>query len=321
MALGPNVGQRRGGLGGSALDGLVFGVGADYVWVGSMNRVGQFVAKRYRLDALIDTGGQSQVYRARDVVEGDDVAVKILTTGGKSDPELRERMLREAHALAQLGRSAAVRVLDQGFAPDGALATVMELLHGADFDTYLFRLEQGGVHLPVADLVRLMAPIVDTLDRAHAIGIVHRDLKPKNVYIVDTAHGGGVKLLDFGFAKFLRMRSVTAQGMIAGSPSYISPEAWLGEASTLDHRADVYGLAAVMFRALGGRPPFASKDMIELLTAVTTAPRPSLHALRPELPPAIDDWVAQSLAVDRDERFNTVRALFQAFQFACELPK
>ncbi len=281
-----------------------------------MSRIGQVVAKRYRLEGLIDTGGQSEVYRARDLVDGEAVAVKVLTDGGGGDPELRERLLREAHALAQLGRSAAVRVMDQGFAPDGALCTVMELLHGVNFETYLIRLEQGGVRLPVVDLVRLMTPVVDTLDRAHALGIVHRDVKPKNVFVVEPAHGGGVKLLDFGFAKFLRMRSVTAQGMIAGSPSYIAPEQWLGQSATLDGRVDVYGLAAVMFRALTGQPPFLAPDLQQLLVQVTSAPRPSLHALRPDLPHDVDDWVGQALAIAREERFTTVRALLLAFEHA-----
>ena len=146
--------------------------------------------------------------------------------------------------------------------------------------------------------------------------IVHRDMKPKNIFVVDPAHGGGVKLLDFGFAKFLRMRSVTAQGMVAGSPSYIAPEQWLGQGATLDGRVDVYGLAAVMFRALTGRPPFLASDLHELLVLVTSAPRPSLHALRPDLPPAVDDWVEQALAIDREERFSTVRALLLAFAHA-----
>ncbi len=281
-----------------------------------MSRIGQVVAKRYRLEGLIDTGGQSEVYRARDLVDGEAVAVKVLTDGGGGDPELRERLLREAHALAQLGRSAAVRVLDQGFAPDGALCTVMELLHGVNLETYLIRLEQGGVRLPVVDLVRLMTPVVDTLDRAHALGIVHRDVKPKNVFVVEPAHGGGVKLLDFGFAKFLRMRSVTAQGMIAGSPSYIAPEQWLGQSATLDGRVDVYGLAAVIFRALTGQPPFLASDLQQLLVQVTSAPRPSLHALRPDLPADVDDWVGQALAIAREERFATVRALLLAFEHA-----
>ncbi len=281
-----------------------------------MNRVGQVVAGRYRLENLIDKGGQSEVYGARDIVDGDRVAVKVLTDVGARDPELRERMLREAHALANLGRSAAVNVVDQGFAPDGALCMVMELLHGANLEDYLYWIERSGGRLAAADLRRLMEPIVDTLEQAHEMGIVHRDLKPKNVYVVDSAHGGGVRLLDFGFAKFLRMRSVTGVGMVAGSPSYVPPESWLGHSSTLDRRADVYSLAAVMFRALAGRPPFVASDLRGLLTQVTTAPRPSLCAIRPDLPAAMDDWVAQALAIDRDQRFSTVRALFRAFGHA-----
>jgi serine/threonine-protein kinase len=127
---------------------------------------------------------------------------------------------------------------------------------------------------------------------------------------------GSVRLLDFGFAKFLRMRSVTLAGHIAGSPSYIAPECWKETTESLDQRIDVYGLSAVLFRALGGRPPFVGEGVIQIMRLCSTAERPSLHALRPDLPRAVDDWVKAALAIDREERFVSVRASWNALKTA-----
>ena len=127
---------------------------------------------------------------------------------------------------------------------------------------------------------------------------------------------GSVRLLDFGFAKFLRMRSVTLAGHIAGSPSYIAPECWSETTEHLDQRIDVYGLSAVAFRALAGRPPFVGDSVMRIMRQCSSAPRPSLHELRPDLPPAVDDWVSAALAIDREERFMTVRASWRALQAA-----
>jgi serine/threonine-protein kinase len=190
------------------------------------------------------------------------------------------------------------------------MCLVTELLHGRPLDEELDAIEGSGQRADVKWVLWLMGPVVETLDAAHHHGIVHRDLKPANLFVLEGRRG--VRLLDFGFAKFTRLRGLTAADMIAGSPSYIAPEAWLGRHEQLDHRMDVYALAAVIFRCLGGRPPFESDDLAELLRSVTRAPRPSLRALRPELPEAADDWVEQSLAIDPNGRFQTVRALYRA---------
>ncbi|MDX2055843.1 MAG: serine/threonine-protein kinase [Polyangiaceae bacterium] len=273
-------------------------------------RVGEVVAGRYSLLSLIDRGGQGAVYRARDIRGGDEVAVKILGESLVDDPQWRERMFREARALTELVGTAAVRILDQTYTDDGAICIVMELLHGRDFEEYLRGFENEGFLFPVEELVQVMDPIVDTLELAHSRGIVHRDLKPGNLYLADGVEGMEVRLLDFGFAKFLRMPSVTHAGMVAGSPSYIAPESWKGQ--TPDHRVDVYGVGAIVFRALAGSPPFYSTSLGEMLDMVTRVERPSLLALRTDLPVAIDAWVARALCIDRDERYQTVRELWAA---------
>ncbi len=272
------------------------------------DRTGEVIAQRYRLLGHLDRGGQGVVYRALDMKHGDEVAIKILKDASARDVAWRERMMREAHALTVLRGTAAVRVMHQAWADDGSFCLITELLDGKDFEAYLLTLEQSGQRLGLGELIDMLEPVVATLEVAHASGILHRDLKPANLFVLTA---GGVRLLDFGFAKFLRMRSVTQAGLVAGSPSYIAPELWRG-VTDVDHRIDVYSLGAVAFRALSGSPPFSGEGLKEILHRVTTAPRPSLHRLRPDLPPSVDDWVRQALATEPEERFSRVRAMWNA---------
>jgi serine/threonine-protein kinase len=272
------------------------------------NRSGQVIAYRYRLVSELGSGGQGTVYRGIDLRDGDEVAIKVLEPA-LHDVEWRERTFREAHALTVLTGTSAVRVLHQAWTDDGAFCIVMELLHGVDLEKFLKNREVLGTTTNPRDLIQILNPIVQTLEVAHSAGILHRDLKPGNVFILDA---GEVRLLDFGFAKFTRMRPVTQAGMVAGSPSYIAPEIW-GNVSTLDQRIDVYSLGAIIFRALAGTPPFLGEDLSQVLSLATSAPRPSLHRLRPDLPPKIDAWVEQALAISPDERFSTASALYNAF--------
>ena len=276
------------------------------------DRTGQVIADQYTLDALIARGGQSEVYRARRRSDETEVAIKVLSDPLAADAQFRERMLREAQAMANLTGTAAVRLLDQCWTNDGVLCLVMELLRGTDLEHHLEALEARGQRADPQWLLTLLRPIVETLEIAHSQGIVHRDLKPANVFVVDPAAGGGVRLLDFGFAKFARLPGVTEVGFVAGSPSYIPPESWRGNSAAIDRRADVYSLGAVIFRTLGGQPPFAAPELVDLLQLVTTAPRPSLVTLRPDLPAPLDEWVWSALAIEPESRFQSVTALLDA---------
>jgi len=276
-----------------------------------VDRSGEVIGERYHLVSLIDRGGQGAVYRARDLRDRDEVAVKVLSAPELDGAEWRERMFREAHALTVLSGTAAVRVYHQVWTEDGALCLIMELLHGSDFEDYLRAREANGARPSVQDLAPLLEPVVETLEAAHQIGILHRDIKPANIYV---QHDGSVRLLDFGLAKFQRMRSLTLNGFVAGSPNYIAPEGWKGKTQLLDHRIDVYGLAAVIFRALTGKPPFAADDVRDVLLQATRGERPSLYALRPDMRPEVDDWVKQALAIEPADRFTRVRGMWQALK-------
>jgi eukaryotic-like serine/threonine-protein kinase len=280
-------------------------------------RIGELLNGRYRIDSLIGAGGQGVVYRAVDK-DGEAVAIKILRDEIAADPAWRERMFREAQAMASLLGTAAVRVLDQGWTADRAHFLVMELLHGHDLESGLLSIEAGGRRAEPLQLLEILNPVVATLERAHAHGIVHRDLKPANIYLL---LDGEVRLLDFGFAKFTRLPGLTLTGYIAGSPSYIAPEMWLKGSEKIDQRVDVYSLAAVAFRALAGRPPFIGNTLADFYLAATTAPRPRLRDFRDDLPPDVDAWVDQALAIDPDARFENVTALVNALSTALGFPQ
>jgi serine/threonine-protein kinase len=276
-----------------------------------MAALGTIVGRRYTLLQRIGKGGYCVVYRATDLHALEEVAVKILHDGTLRGKGLVERMEREYRVLRELDGTAATRVA--GIYKEGNdVCLVMELLKGRDLDEHLCRLDESSKRPDLPDLVKWLDPVVRTLETAHDRAIVHRDLKPGNIFLVDGPHPVGVRLLDFGLASVGSSSPITDDGMVIGSPSYIAPEVWAGNPRALDHRVDVYSMGAIVFRALTGHAPFPGPGLRDRLEQVTKAERPSLRRLRPDLPPAIDDWTRQVLAIEPAERFSTVRAMWNA---------
>lgn len=275
---------------------------------------GDVVSNRYRILERLGAGAHGVVYRARDLETRGELALKFLGDGKGLDPELCRRMEREAQAMARLRGTSAVYVHGISNAQDGMLYVAMEMLYGKDFEDYLQEAEKVGGRIKAARLLEVLRPVAATLEQAHRQGIIHRDLKPSNVFIVDPEKGGGVRLLDFGLAKLLDATTVTENGMIAGTPSYIAPEAWRGTSQELDHRIDVYSFGVIVFRALSGKLPPPSGDLLEICRWALTGQRPSLHALRSSLPAAIDPWIQKALAIFPSERFQTIGEAFGALE-------
>jgi serine/threonine protein kinase len=280
-----------------------------------MSLVGQILADRYRLMEVVGRGGHALIYRAVEKGTGDELAVKVLREDVTGRSELEARLEREYEMLVALEGTAAPRVYGL-HRHAGTLCVVMELLRGQDFDDYLRDTEAQGFLMEVPSLVEFVDPIVSTLERAHAKGIVHRDLKPGNIFVLGRGGPGGVRLLDFGLSWSRVSTSITRDGIVIGSPSYIAPEVWAGNPRALDHRTDVYSLGAILFRALGGQVPFPVEGLHQKLVAATTGERPSLHVLRPDLPPAVDEWVQRALAIDPGRRFSSVRETWDALRRA-----
>jgi eukaryotic-like serine/threonine-protein kinase len=284
------------------------------------DRIGHIINQRYEVRDVIGRGGQGMVYRALDRWMERAVAIKVLSSKAAKEPQMAERLIREQQALSALKGTAAVELFDVCRGNDGELCLVMELLVGMDLDDYLYSIEERRERIDLPRVAEIFDPIVDTLEVAHNAGILHRDLKPANVFLLE---GGGVRLLDFGMARLKKAAPLTAAGTIMGSPSFMAPEAWKGQSALVDHRADVYSLGVILFRVLAGDLPFAGESLHEKFLGSTKSARPSLLKKRPDLPRHADDWVAQALAIDPGERFQNVRALWNAFlsTFHVKAPK
>lgn len=266
---------------------------------------GDVIDDRYRLVELIGQGSHGVVFRADDLDLSAPVAIKALHPNITSEPIFKTRIAREARAMGLLSGTSATQILAFNQSQQGTLYIVMELCEGKDLERYLTDIEAKGQKLSVTRLLELIEPVVDTLEVAHSRGIVHRDIKPGNIFVLRKKTRGVVRLLDFGLSKELGGVTITRQGSLTGSPSYMAPEVWAGKPQQLDHRVDLYTLGAVVFRMLAGQLPFPARKMIDLMRAVAGAPRPSLRAFRPELPEAIDPWVTRALAIEPGERFGS----------------
>lgn len=281
-------------------------------------RTGEMLGGRYLIGQLIGKGAHGEVYRAEDVIDEYEVAVKFLASNLAGDSNFAVRLEREARVLAKLEGLATVAIYGLVSSDDGTPCVVMELLDGIDFAKFLDQREAKDNKLSVHEVITLFNPIVRTLDTAHAQGIVHRDIKPSNIVLAGTGIDDA-RIMDFGLAKVETLPSITADAILAGSPSYIAPEVWMRGAKEADNRADVYSLAVVIFEAFTFRVPIRHENLAEMLAAVTTPSNiPSLRALRTTLPEGIDDWAYQALATNPNDRFQSVVAMWRALRAVLE---
>jgi len=217
------------------------------------------------------------VYRAHDTVLDRDVAVKVLSQLNLG-AEGREKLLREARAIAKLNHPNIVAVHDAGEA-DGIPFIVMELVEGKNLH------ERPPNDL--VDLVRVASQVCAALEHAHSNGIVHRDLKPENV-IIDSQEV--VKLMDFGIARSMTTR-LTSEGEIVGTVFYIAPEIALGQ--DFDGRADLYSLGVMLYELTTGELPFAQGDPLAVISQHLHASLVPPRAKDPQIPPRLDDLIVQ----------------------------
>ena len=222
---------------------------------------------RYRLDRPLAEGGMGTVWVGRQIALQREVAVKLLRVG--SDP-LRERLRREALALAAVHHPSVVQVFDYGETESGAPYIVMELVRGEPLGQRVLR--HGPLETPAA--VRLALPLLEGLAVAHRAGIVHRDIKPENVMLAPGPAGVLPKLLDFGIARVAQGEEarLTADGGIIGTPAYMAPEQVRGHDA--DERVDVWGIGVLLYEIIAGKPPFGIDDPIAVIRRVLDEPPP-----------------------------------------------
>jgi serine/threonine protein kinase len=247
----------------------------------------------YILGERIGAGAMGSVWSARHQTTGAERALKRLT---RATPDLRERFVREGEALARLQHPNVLRV-HESFQLEADLVLVTELARG-DLSQ---RLKEGPLSEERA--VEVCMALAAGLAAAHEAGILHRDLKPGNVLFGEEERP---LLADFGLARLQDSSSLTETGGIMGTPAYISPEAANGK--RCDERSDVYGLGAVLYHCLAGRPPFAEGSPISTLAAVVQRSPPPLEGITPE----IAATCLRALAKDPSDRFQSATALSQA---------
>ena len=282
---------------------------------------------QYQMEALLGKGGMGAVYRARHILLGDRVAIKVLPPEVRNNAEWLRRFRREGQAARRFRHNNAVTVYDLRTAADGTIYMVMEYVEGHTLD---FAIKTRG-RFSAAEAFEVLTPIMSVLDTAHSMGVVHRDLKPENIMIGQAENGPPVvKLLDLGIAKLREIAgadnsgntALTMAGQVLGTPYYMSPEQW-GEIprdgnEEIDGRADIYSLGLVFYEMILGRRCFSGNTLHELRREhVGTRPKP-LHEVAPEVPRAFSDAIERATAKDRGDRQSTAAMLASELRAALE---
>ena len=260
----------------------------------------------YEIIRLLGAGGMGQVYLARDARLERVVALKRVVRGVAADPVARARVLREARAAGSLTHPGIAQVYDV-IDDSGALVIVMEYVEGMSLRD---RLEQGPCG--VTESIRICMTVADALGHAHAAGVVHCDIKPANIQLLPS---GGVKILDFGIARRFAARpsqTTEAQGGVAGTPGYMSPEQALGR--TLDQRSDLFSLGVVLFEMLAGKRAFDAGGGPRWFDAVYAllGNTPDYSRLGPNAPAALREVITRLLQWDPAARFQDAGEFQQA---------
>ena len=293
-------------------DALLQEARADLERALQLGGIGRFSGQQlgsYRLGAIIGRGGMGEVYDATHVVSGQPAAVKLLQPQGMASPAAVLRFLREAQLASSLSVPQIVRVFEVGDASATVPYLAMERLRGSD----LAELLRSRRHLSLDEVVDLIDQVGRGVDAATAAGVVHRDLKPQNLFFADDPPPRGWRILDFGLSKMIGEGSELTQNRLLGTPIYMAPEQAQG--LPMDHRADLYSLAAVAYRCLTGTPPVGNDSFAAVVHAVI-----HLMPVRPgalaELPADIDSALQVGLAKAPADRYASAAELTEALRDA-----
>ncbi|MGH7547530.1 MAG: serine/threonine-protein kinase [Gemmatimonadales bacterium] len=276
-------------------------------------RLQEALGDDFTVGTLLGEGGFAAVFRVRDRQLRRDVAVKVLDLGMTPSPSLAERFVREARTIAHLEHPHIVPIYRVGGYKNEVLYIVMRCVDGPSLRQLLERHRR----LSVGDAARIARQVADALGYAHRHRIVHRDIKPDNILVDASGH---VLVSDFGIAKAAQQAStqLTTEGMVVGTPQYMSPEQATGD--RLDTRADIYSLGIVLYQMLAGAPPFDGESAQQILMKQATATPTPIRQLRSDVPADLAAVLDRMLAKAPEERFQTAgevsRALVEALPAA-----
>lgn len=278
--------------------------------------IGTVLNETYHIARVIGEGGMGRVYEAWHArISKKRYAIKILHAEFARNEGILKRFQREAETAACLSHGNAVGVYDVGVTNDQRPFLVSEYLEGSD----LAHLIKHQAPLAPAVVKHIALQIAGALVEAHARGVVHRDLKPQNIFLLSAPNGElpeypTAKVLDFGLSRFLddADSELTRSGMVMGTPSYMSPEQARGERA--DHRVDVYGLGAILYACVVGKPPFKCSSPQATVLAVMNeeAPRPSNS--NPDVAPELELVIQTAMAREPDRRYQTMVEFCEALE-------
>ncbi len=258
---------------------------------------GEFVVGK-----LLGQGGFALVFQAREESLGRDVAIKVLDPNLAFSTEHSERFLTEARLIAALEHPHIVPIY-QVEQKGGLFYIVMRFVPGTSLAGMLVK--EG--KLPPARVASIAREVADALDHAHRHSVIHRDIKPDNILLDASGHA---VVTDFGISRAAQAARLTQEGMVVGTPQYMSPEQAAGE--EIDGRSDVYALGIVMFEMLTGQPPFGGKTAAQVLAKHLSQKPAELSQASPETPQVLAGIVARALAKDPGDRYPTARAMAEA---------
>jgi serine/threonine-protein kinase len=281
----------------------------------------QIIAGRYQLESSIGEGGMASVWRARDLTLERAVAVKLLFARDERDKQnLVRQFVREARIAASVHHRNVIQIVDFGTTDGEQPFMVMELLEGETLGQRL----QREPPLSLAEIVQIASLTLRGLAAVHEAGIIHRDLKPENVFLArDGSNRLFPKILDFGISRSVEPRSgrrsalTTREGMIVGTPEYMSPEQARG-LRNIDNRTDLYSMGAILYLALTGKMAFSSENVGDLIIQIVTGTAPTVQELRPETPTALSEVVAKAMARAPEDRFADATSMQQALLSAAQ---
>ena len=266
-----------------------------------MIQIGKIFAGRYRIIKQIGRGGMADVYLAKDLIlDGEEVAVKVLRTNYQTDPIAVARFQREARAMADLDHPHIVRITDIG-EEDGQQYLAMEYVAGLDLKRYIKE------HYPLSneEAVRIMGQILLAMRLAHTRGIVHRDLKPQNILLTPD---GTAKVTDFGIAVAFAETSLTQTNSMLGSVHYLSPEQARGSKATV--QSDIYAMGIIFYEMLTGHIPYDGDSAVTIALQHFQKPLPSVIAENPSVPQALENVVIKATAKKLTDRYKSVAEMY-----------
>jgi serine/threonine protein kinase len=270
------------------------------------NLIGQSLG-RFHIREQIGEGGMAIVYKAYDTRLERDVAVKIIRRGAFPADHLEhmlKRFEREARALARLSHTNILKVLDYG-EYEGSPYLVLEYLPGGTLK------QKMGKPIPWRDAIRTLIPVAEALEYAHERGIIHRDIKPSNILLTEANQP---LLTDFGIAKILETNdttTLTGTGMGVGTPEYMAPEQWTGQATS---QSDIYSLGIVLYEMVTGRKPYTADTPAAILLMQATEPLPRPTSFVPDLPEGVEKTLIKALTRNPRDRFESMKAFSEAME-------